>query len=185
MAPRSRHYQVEPLQLNCLPTWITMTSAQTRERSRLPRQRPVACTFCRTRKLRCNRSFPCSSCTTRGLLCEPGYSVTGLQHNNQDALSAQNAAILERLGRLENIVLNGVGPVETRKSLPNRSSGSAPAPSPRSNAQETENPEIDQLESLYAAEYPTVSHTSEYNSYTLILMRWTQTAFAAVGRYLL
>ncbi|KAF9884825.1 hypothetical protein FE257_001241 [Aspergillus nanangensis] len=69
------------------------------------RQRPVACTFCRTRKLRCNRVFPCSSCTSRGLRCQQGFSITSPDNNN-DSPSAQNTAILERLARLEDIVLN-------------------------------------------------------------------------------
>src|SRR4051794_1282425 len=37
--------------------------------ARNPRQRPVSCFFCRSRKLRCSRETPCSNCAVRKIQC--------------------------------------------------------------------------------------------------------------------
>lgn len=140
-------------------TRIPMATPHGRDRNRVSRQRPVACTFCRTRKLRCNRSFPCSSCSSRGLLCQPGYSSTSSEQNRQDDVVIQNSALLARLERLENIVLSGSITTETHTTSPDQCPVPTPASPARRNAHEheVEDPAIDQLEMLYAAEYPIVS----------------------------
>ena len=83
----------------------TMSSSQSHGMILKPRQRPVSCTFCRTRKLRCSRSFPCASCTSRGLPCQQGLSQRQDYVENPDP---QNATVLERLKRLEDAVFKDV-----------------------------------------------------------------------------
>lgn len=67
-----------------------------------PRQRPVSCRLCRTRKLRCNREAPCSNCVSRGVRCELrtpiAHTATGLKTSESD--------ILERINRLEELLSN-------------------------------------------------------------------------------
>ena len=65
-----------------------------------PRQRPVSCQFCRTRKLRCSRDSPCSNCRSRNIPCELEQPV-----QNGTAASEENRAeLLERIRKLEAIV---------------------------------------------------------------------------------
>lgn len=76
---------------------------------RQPRQRPISCTLCRVRKLRCSRVFPCSNCTSRGVVCQH----EGAPHDNVVASQPKSAALpkdvsaselLSRLERLESMV---------------------------------------------------------------------------------
>lgn len=69
------------------------------------RQNPVSCHFCREKKLKCDRQSPCSNCSFRGLVCSSEFTS---QPQNRSALSdnADNVVVLERLRRLEEIVLN-------------------------------------------------------------------------------
>lgn len=66
-----------------------------------PRQRPVSCKLCRSRKLRCSREAPCSNCVSRGVRCElesqasPGVSTT-----------TSESDLVERIRKLEQIVEN-------------------------------------------------------------------------------
>ena len=55
---------------------------------RQPRQRPISCTLCRVRKLRCSRVFPCSNCTSRGVACQHD----GITHEPRAAAAAAAAA---------------------------------------------------------------------------------------------
>lgn len=82
---------------------------------RQPRQRPVSCSFCRARKLRCSRQNPCSNCAGRGVPCDIGNAAlppvsfqqqpqpqqpAGLATVGNDAVNA----LLARLERLESVV---------------------------------------------------------------------------------
>ncbi|OWT43339.1 fungal transcriptional regulatory protein [Pochonia chlamydosporia 170] len=76
---------------------------------RQPRQRPISCTLCRVRKLRCSRVFPCSNCTSRGVVCQH----EGTPHDATIASQTKSAALpkdisaselLSRLERLESLV---------------------------------------------------------------------------------
>jgi len=69
-----------------------------------PRQDPVSCQFCRSKKLKCDRQQPCSNCLTRGLPCA-GQAQKALHQPD-----AENASILARLKRLEDIVIGGSKP---------------------------------------------------------------------------
>lgn len=79
--------------------------------------RPISCTFCRARKLRCSRQFPCSNCTQRGVHCwrdEPCSAPTPVsstdpteaQHQTaeRDPESVSNSELLSRLQKLEALV---------------------------------------------------------------------------------
>jgi hypothetical protein len=70
------------------------------QRTRVPRQRPVSCRFCRSRKLRCNRESPCSNCVSRGVTCE---SENAVQPPSGTA-SASESELLERIRKLERLV---------------------------------------------------------------------------------
>ncbi|KAJ4288986.1 hypothetical protein N0V90_011328 [Kalmusia sp. IMI 367209] len=65
-----------------------------------PRQRPVSCKFCRTRKLRCSRESPCSNCLSRGIACELEQAV----NNGCSVDDGDKAELLERIRKLEAIV---------------------------------------------------------------------------------
>jgi hypothetical protein len=81
------------------------------ERRSRPRQEPVSCQSCRAKKLRCNRQCPRSNCQSRGItcqhqsrpppICEPSEREPTMSTNSGN----DNAAILARLKRLEDVVL--------------------------------------------------------------------------------
>lgn len=67
-------------------------------------RRPVACDFCRQRKLRCDRIVPCYNCASRGANCQfqeksrsyqPPVNATG--HAGQDHLASSLSTRLDRL----------------------------------------------------------------------------------------
>ena len=74
------------------------------ERISKPRQEPVSCQFCRTKKLKCNRDQPCQNCLARGIECERKGRLPA-SHVQHTYVPAENADILARLQRLEDIVL--------------------------------------------------------------------------------
>ena len=67
-----------------------------------PRQRPVSCRFCRSRKLRCSREAPCSNCVSRGIRCELEYPAGP----SPGTLGAAEPEIVERIRKLEELVEN-------------------------------------------------------------------------------
>lgn len=67
-----------------------------------PRQDPVSCEFCRSKKLKCNRQNPCSNCASRGLTCNGQSPRPTKQSHVEDA---GDLSVLARLKRLEDIVL--------------------------------------------------------------------------------
>jgi hypothetical protein len=76
---------------------------------RQPRQRPISCTLCRVRKLRCSRVFPCSNCTSRGVVCQHEGVVHDATLANQPKSAAlpkdiSASELLSRLQRLESLV---------------------------------------------------------------------------------
>ncbi|KAF2717586.1 hypothetical protein K431DRAFT_232806 [Polychaeton citri CBS 116435] len=86
------------------------------DRSHKPRQEPVSCQLCRSRKLKCSRQQPCSNCEARGVLCifhgsqpPPNHQPRRKQANDNAApdFASENASIKARLARLEAIVLDG------------------------------------------------------------------------------
>ncbi|GAB7338849.1 hypothetical protein MBLNU457_5537t1 [Dothideomycetes sp. NU457] len=69
------------------------------KRAILPRQPPVSCRFCRSRKLRCDRKSPCSSCVSRNIICE-------LEKSSDEAVTPapSDTNALARLQRLEELL---------------------------------------------------------------------------------
>lgn len=102
---------------------------------RQPRQRPISCTLCRVRKLRCSRVFPCSNCTSRGVVCQH----EGAPHDNVVASQPKSAALpkdlsaselLSRLERLESLVASQAKP-QTQSQIQPPAIGSSISAEPR------------------------------------------------------
>lgn len=67
-----------------------------------PRQRPVSCKLCRTRKLRCSREAPCSNCVSRGISCELEAYTT--PRPAIPSTIPEQANLMERIRKLEETV---------------------------------------------------------------------------------
>ncbi|KAH0835327.1 putative Zn(II)2Cys6 transcription factor [Fonsecaea pedrosoi] len=92
--------------------------------SKRPRQEPISCQFCRSKKLKCNRQHPCSNCASRGLACDgkfvsPGRRPPALVDDPDDQ------SVLARLKRLEDIVIGRTPIKETTGTGPEISSSVA------------------------------------------------------------
>ncbi|KAF2093561.1 hypothetical protein NA57DRAFT_61267 [Rhizodiscina lignyota] len=64
---------------------------------------PVSCQSCRSKKLKCNRVQPCSNCAARGVTCN--FVVPPQKHTETTSTIRHNEELLERIERLESIVL--------------------------------------------------------------------------------
>lgn len=69
-----------------------------------PRQDPVSCHLCRSRKLKCSRQQPCTNCIARGVSCVFGARPPTTAPAPPDT-AFDTAAILARLQKLEEAVL--------------------------------------------------------------------------------
>jgi hypothetical protein len=67
-----------------------------------PRQRPVSCRFCRSRKLRCSREAPCGNWVSRGIHCDLEAPVR--PSSGARSLSVPERDLVERIRRLEELV---------------------------------------------------------------------------------
>ncbi|KAI1370171.1 fungal-specific transcription factor domain-containing protein [Hypoxylon crocopeplum] len=72
------------------------------------RDKPVlSCTFCRGRKLRCDRQYPCSACVRRGRAAECAYSSS--EQERKDAIDyrphTRRQQARQRVARLENLII--------------------------------------------------------------------------------
>jgi hypothetical protein len=105
-------------------------SGQTVPRKRR-RQNPISCRFCREKKLKCDRQSPCSNCSFRGLSCS---NESKSQPRNESAFSdpSGNVTVLERLKRLEGIVLNQETCLTSGGNRPHFAIADAPIASPGS-----------------------------------------------------
>ncbi|KAI1383885.1 fungal-specific transcription factor domain-containing protein [Hypoxylon trugodes] len=92
--------------------------------------KPLSCTNCRARKLKCSREHPCTHCVRSGAECIfPARKRTRKPRKNK------NSELLQRLSRLETIVGNVglaglVSGDDTTASNPASTSTSVPAPNP-------------------------------------------------------
>ncbi|KAG5801851.1 hypothetical protein H9Q74_012438 [Fusarium xylarioides] len=80
--------------------------AQSRPQTR-KREKPIlSCTFCRGRKLRCDRQSPCGACTRRGKPTECIFTCS--EQERKDAIDyrphTRNQKARQRIARLENLV---------------------------------------------------------------------------------
>ncbi|OJJ73710.1 hypothetical protein ASPBRDRAFT_53837 [Aspergillus brasiliensis CBS 101740] len=88
--------------------------------SRPPIRTPISCTFCRQKKLRCDRLQPCSSCTKRGLGCVYTHPPPSAPRRNGPAQPRQ---LTQRIRQLEDLVValqKGENPVhpEPKSDVP-------------------------------------------------------------------
>lgn len=70
------------------------------------RQEPLSCQLCRSKKLRCNRVQPCSNCQARNIPCHFLNPPSRNQRGRTAPTGQITDEILERLTRLESIVLH-------------------------------------------------------------------------------
>ncbi|KAI1405367.1 fungal-specific transcription factor domain-containing protein [Hypoxylon fuscum] len=64
-----------------------------------PQAKPLSCTNCRTRKLKCSREYPCHHCVRSGAEC-----VFPTRKRTRKPRKTKNSELLQRLNRLESIV---------------------------------------------------------------------------------
>ena len=127
----------------------------------VPRQRPVSCRFCRTRKLRCSRDAPCSNCVSRGLHCDLETS-TAQRSSESNTLKSDT---LQRIQRLERLIGTQRLEPEEDSEQTNSCKSSSIAPSePHIQHRSAFSPQIQdlandaaRLERLYTGEGPSVS----------------------------
>lgn len=112
---------------------------KTQSKPRKARSRPISCFFCRSRKLRCSRQFPCTNCASRGLTCqqENHFSsatpppLCSTEGNSKPSSFEQD--VIERLRRLEQIVIGHDGIPQSASNGSSIQAGTPPAqPSPSS-----------------------------------------------------
>ncbi|KAH8887521.1 hypothetical protein GQ53DRAFT_725719 [Thozetella sp. PMI_491] len=95
------------------------------------RDKPIlSCTFCRGRKLRCDRQSPCGACTRRG---QPGECVyTCSEQDRKDAIDyrphVRNQQARQRIARLEHLVTEMRDMVENSRQPPQESAASSETP---------------------------------------------------------
>ena len=65
--------------------------------------KPLSCTTCRARKVKCDKTDPCSACVKSETTCVYPERVRRRKNRN-GGLREQNADLLRRLGRLEGLV---------------------------------------------------------------------------------
>ncbi|KFY16655.1 hypothetical protein V492_01183 [Pseudogymnoascus sp. VKM F-4246] len=86
--------------------YTVMEETKPSRRIRCPRQDPVSCQFCRSKKLKCDRQHPCSNCSARGVTCQPvvRHKPQTPRGDQQQPPIPENVAILARLKKLEDKV---------------------------------------------------------------------------------
>lgn len=91
---------------NTTAIYTVMERLKPNRRTRLPRQDPVSCQFCRSKKLKCDRRQPCSNCSARGVTCKgvARHALHQPQDDRHQSLFPENAEILVRLKALEDTV---------------------------------------------------------------------------------
>lgn len=96
---RSHGKSVIPAIASTASSTSAMPKEQPKSAAAIPRQRPVSCRFCRTRKLRCSRDFPCSNCVSRGIQCEPDQAIESAP--SATTILAPDPELLGRIRKLE------------------------------------------------------------------------------------
>ena len=124
------------------------------ERTSRPRQDPVSCQLCRTKKLKCNREQPCQNCLTRGVTCERQTRLPPNRGQHTPIVS-ENASILARLQRLEDLVLGSNG-IESPPSASQQQRSQSVAPSQTSEREEAHRADAKWLESVGLREHSLV-----------------------------
>lgn len=66
--------------------------------------KPLSCSSCRQRKIKCDRSDPCLPCQSAGIECITPNRVRAPRTSQQARLEARDAELLRRIARLERLV---------------------------------------------------------------------------------
>ncbi|KAF1999678.1 hypothetical protein P154DRAFT_523214 [Amniculicola lignicola CBS 123094] len=122
--------------------------------TRIPRQQPVSCRFCRTRKLRCSREAPCSNCVSRGISCELEAPVPPLPKQSEWELQ-------ERLRKLEELLVTKNRRPEDTKNAPQWDTPQNPPDIREASFEENLNLDVIWLESVCAEFGPSESKPKE------------------------
>ncbi|PYH39760.1 Zn(II)2Cys6 transcription factor [Aspergillus neoniger CBS 115656] len=120
--------------------------------SKPPVRTPISCTFCRQKKLRCDRLQPCSSCTKRGLGCVYAHPASAAPRRNGPAQPRQ---LTQRIRQLEDLVV-ALQKGETPQTVENpvhlaHKSDSSPAASPETVANSFGSLRVDQTGMTYVS----------------------------------
>ncbi|KAF2678780.1 hypothetical protein K458DRAFT_347979 [Lentithecium fluviatile CBS 122367] len=107
------------------------------------RQRPVSCSFCRTRKLRCSRDAPCTNCKSRGIECE--LETLSRLPNETDGPS--KAELLDRVRALEELLENSKKGTPLRAYLQSPSQGDGDSATTKHVSDSNASTDVDRLES--------------------------------------
>jgi len=150
------------------PTLAEMPKEQRKDR--IPRQQPVSCRFCRSRKLRCNRQAPCSNCLSRGIRCEldgfvaasPAAAAPPVAPPTPASPADSNASqseILERIRKLEQLLESNISQrtIGVEQAPTASASENNHKPSSRSSQLQNFNNDVAWLESVYSKQDPSVS----------------------------
>lgn len=134
------------------------------QRPSRPRQEPVSCQLCRAKKLKCNREQPCSNCVARGVPCERHFRQPEPARRRQPE-PTENAAIMARLQKLEEIVLRQ-NSQNSNVTSPERISTLSQSPtfvmpSPMSEGEEAHKFETQRLEAVGSVEHSRMVELSE------------------------
>ncbi|KAI0837682.1 fungal-specific transcription factor domain-containing protein [Hypoxylon sp. FL0890] len=78
-----------------------MNAQPTANTAPAPQPKPLSCTNCRARKLKCSREYPCSHCLRSGAEC-----IFPTRKRIRKPRKNKNSELLQRLSRLESIVGN-------------------------------------------------------------------------------
>lgn len=127
-----------------------------------PRQDPVSCLLCRSKKLRCDRQQPCSNCSTRGNTCE-FITQAGRQPQERKtpAPAAGSDEVLARLKRLE----DEVATLRGKPLLPVHPSQQPSPPAvnlPKDSTDEEHRAAFEWLEGIGTANNSSVGYSSNY-----------------------
>ncbi|KAH0522939.1 hypothetical protein TsFJ059_006719 [Trichoderma semiorbis] len=97
------------------------------------REKPLlSCTFCRSRKVRCDRQLPCKTCTSRGIGLSCTYELGGSRKGKS------KVSVGDRIQQLEDLVRSLVGqqqqqtPAAHLQDVSEHSSQASPSASPQS-----------------------------------------------------
>ncbi|EXJ53972.1 hypothetical protein A1O7_09309 [Cladophialophora yegresii CBS 114405] len=94
-------------------------------KSRRRNRQPLSCAPCRLKKLRCDRGHPCETCVKRGNQASCSYGkLASAKASDTAARSATRGRAQERLGRLEQLVMQMVDTSTSNGSKPSHSNES-------------------------------------------------------------
>ena len=83
-------------------------SSQTYDQNTVRQKKPPSCTFCRRRKVKCDRANPCSGCMRLGAICV-SLPPSGAPRGRKGGRRKLGSRLLDRILELENLVSDIVG----------------------------------------------------------------------------